>query len=52
MTPPLPSQQLRRQLTEAERRAVIELREQGTIGEEAFRRVERDPDLEELRLPS
>jgi monovalent cation/hydrogen antiporter len=48
--PPLPSQQLRRQLIEAERRAVIELRDQGTIGDEAFRRVERDLDLEELRV--
>jgi CPA1 family monovalent cation:H+ antiporter len=50
MRPPLPSQQLRRQLIEAERRAVIELRDQGTIGDEAFQRVERDLDLEELRV--
>jgi Na+/H+ antiporter len=38
------------ELLDAERRAVIELHHQGVISDEALRRVERDIDLEELRL--
>jgi CPA1 family monovalent cation:H+ antiporter len=40
---------IRQAVLDAERVAVIELRDQGAIGEEALRRVERDIDLEELR---
>jgi len=32
------------------RQAVLELRGRGEIGDEAWRRIERDLDLEELRL--
>lgn len=43
-------QRLRRELLEAERQAVIGLRNQGTITEEVMQRVQRDIDLEDLRL--
>ena len=43
-------QRLRRELLEAERQAVLHLRNDGTITEEVMRRVERDIDLEDLRL--
>src|SRR4029079_2252448 len=43
-------QRLRRELIEAERKAVIELRNTGEISDEVMRRVERDLDLEESRL--
>ena len=43
-------QRLRRELIEAERRAVVELRNTGEISDEVMRRVERDLDLEESRL--
>jgi CPA1 family monovalent cation:H+ antiporter len=43
-------QRLRRELLEAERQAVLHLRNEGTITEEVMRRVERDIDLEDLRL--
>jgi CPA1 family monovalent cation:H+ antiporter len=36
-------------LLDAQRVAVIDLRDRGVIGDEALRRVERDLDLEELR---
>ena len=42
--------QIRRAVIDAERQAVLELRQLGEIGDEAWRRVERDLDLEELRL--
>jgi hypothetical protein len=42
-------EQIRREVLSAERFAVIELRDRGVISDEAFRRVERDLDLEELR---
>jgi CPA1 family monovalent cation:H+ antiporter len=42
--------QIRRAVIDAERQAVLELRQRGEIGDEAWRRVERDLDLEELRL--
>jgi hypothetical protein len=41
--------QLRLKLINAERSAVIDLRDQGTISDAAFRNVERNLDLEELR---
>jgi Na+/H+ antiporter len=43
-------QRLRRELLEAERDAVIELRRQGRITDDVMRRVERDIDLEAARL--
>ncbi len=41
---------IRRAVIEAEREAVIGLRDRGSISDEAMRRVERDLDLEEMRL--
>ncbi len=41
---------IRRAVIDAERDAVIALRDRGSISDEALRRVERDLDLEELRL--
>ena len=43
-------QRLRRELLEAERHAVVELRNTGEISDEVMRRVERDLDLEASRL--
>jgi CPA1 family monovalent cation:H+ antiporter len=43
-------QRLRRELLEAERQAVLSLRNQGTITEEVAQRVQRDIDLEDSRL--
>ena len=43
-------QRLRRELYEAERHAVIEMRNTGEISDEVMRRVERDLDLEVSRL--
>jgi CPA1 family monovalent cation:H+ antiporter len=43
-------QRLRHELIEAERRAVVELRNTGEISDEVMRRVERDLDLEDSRL--
>jgi CPA1 family monovalent cation:H+ antiporter len=43
-------QRLRRELLEAERAAVVGLRREGRISDEVMRRVERDLDLEDLRL--
>jgi CPA1 family monovalent cation:H+ antiporter len=43
-------QRLRRELIDAERHAVVELRNTGDIGDEVMRRVERDLDLEISRL--
>jgi CPA1 family monovalent cation:H+ antiporter len=43
-------QRLRRELLEAERQAVIGLRNEGTITEDVMQRVQRDIDLEDLRL--
>jgi monovalent cation/hydrogen antiporter len=45
-------QRLRRELLEAERHAVLELRNTGEISDEVMRRVERDLDLEVSRLDS
>jgi monovalent cation/hydrogen antiporter len=43
-------QRLRRELLDAERHAVVELRNTGEISEEVMRRVQRDLDLEDSRL--
>ena len=41
---------IRRAVIDAERAAVLDLRDRGVIDDEAWRRVERDLDLEELRM--
>ncbi len=43
-------QRLRRELLDAERRAVVELRRQGKINDDVMNRVQRDLDLEDARL--
>jgi hypothetical protein len=43
-------QKLRRELLDAERRAVVELRNTGEISDDVMRRVEHDLDLEVSRL--
>jgi CPA1 family monovalent cation:H+ antiporter len=43
-------QRLRHELLMAEREAVVELRQEGRIGDDVMRRVVRDLDLEEARL--
>jgi Na+/H+ antiporter len=45
-------QRLRRELLEAERHAVVDMRNTGEISDEVMRRVERDLDLEVSRLDS
>ena len=42
-------EQIRRAVIDAQRVAIIDLRDRGVIGDAALRRVERDLDLEELR---
>jgi monovalent cation/hydrogen antiporter len=46
----LEHRQIRLAILNAEREALIALRDRAAISEEAFRRVERDLDLEELRM--
>ncbi len=46
----LEHRQIRHAVIEAEREAVIRLRDDGRISDDVMRRVERDLDLEELRL--
>jgi Na+/H+ antiporter len=41
---------IRREVIDAERDAIISLRDRGVISDEILRRIERDLDLEELRL--
>lgn len=41
---------LRRDLLRAEREAVLKLRDEGRIGDDVLRRIQRDLDLDELRL--
>jgi hypothetical protein len=41
---------LSRAIIEAERRALIQLRDRGAIGDEVLRRVQRDLDLETMLL--
>jgi monovalent cation/hydrogen antiporter len=43
-------QRLRRELLEAERSAIVELRRQGVINDDAMRRLQLDLDLEDARL--
>jgi Na+/H+ antiporter len=43
-------QRLRRELLEAERSALVQLRNEGRISDEVMRKVERDLDLEDSRL--
>jgi monovalent cation/hydrogen antiporter len=43
-------QRLRRELLEAERQAIVQLRRDGIINDDAMRRLERDLDLEDARL--
>ena len=43
-------QRLRRELLDAERGAVLALRNEGRISEDVMHRVQRDLDLEESRL--
>jgi Na+/H+ antiporter len=43
-------QRLRRELLEAERAAVVRLRREGVINDDVMHRIERDLDLEDLRL--
>jgi CPA1 family monovalent cation:H+ antiporter len=43
-------QRFRRELLEAERATVVDLRRKGVIDDETMRRVERDLDLEDSRL--
>jgi hypothetical protein len=45
-------QALMRELLEAERQMVVELRRQGTINDDVMNRVQRDLDLEDSRLDS
>ena len=42
--------EMRRSVIDAEREAVIGLRDAGTIGDDVLRRVERELDLEDLRM--
>jgi hypothetical protein len=41
---------LQLELIAAERQQVVALRDQGAIGDDVMHRIERDLDLEELRL--
>jgi CPA1 family monovalent cation:H+ antiporter len=41
---------IRREVIDAERRAALQLHERGVIADDVLRRLERDLDLEELRL--
>ena len=41
---------IRREVIDAEREAIIQMRDRGAISDEVLRRVERDIDLEEVRL--
>ena len=41
---------IRRAVIDAERGAVLRLRERGELNDEVWRRIERDLDLEELRM--
>jgi CPA1 family monovalent cation:H+ antiporter len=43
-------QRLRREALQAEREAILDLRNRGVINDEVWRRVERDLDLEDTRL--
>jgi CPA1 family monovalent cation:H+ antiporter len=52
--PPMDQEQIehaaiRQAVIDAQRVAIIDMRDRGVIGDEALRRVERELDLEELR---
>ncbi len=42
--------EIRQSITEAEREALLRLHDTGAVSDEVFRRIERDLDLEELRM--
>jgi CPA1 family monovalent cation:H+ antiporter len=44
------AQNLQRELLRVERRTILNLRDQGDINDETLRRIQRDLDLEEMRL--
>jgi CPA1 family monovalent cation:H+ antiporter len=46
----LEHRQIRRAVLDAERQAVLDLRRRGALDDEAWRHIERDLDLEDLRL--
>jgi Na+/H+ antiporter len=46
----LEHREIRREVIDAEREAIIRLRDAGAVNDDAFRAVERDLDLEELRM--
>ena len=46
----LEHRQIRGAVIEAEREALLQMRERGAVTDDVFRRVERDLDLEELRM--
>ena len=46
----LEHREIRAAVIDAEREALLEMRERGAVSDEVFRRVERDLDLEELRM--
>ena len=46
----LEHRQIRGAVIEAEREALVQMRERGALSDDVFRRVERDLDLEELRM--
>jgi CPA1 family monovalent cation:H+ antiporter len=46
----LEHRQIRGAVIEAEREALVQMRERGAVTDDVFRRVERDIDLEELRM--
>jgi hypothetical protein len=45
----LPSRRLQKERLDAERSAVIELRDQGVINDQVLHEIERDLDLERVR---
>ena len=46
----LEHRQIRASVIDAEREALNQMRERGAVSDDVFRRVERDLDLEELRM--
>jgi Na+/H+ antiporter len=46
----LEHRQIRREVIEAERRAALDMRDRGIISDDVLRRIERDLDLEEVRM--
>lgn len=50
IVPPTHTDELHRELIQTERYMLVKLRDDGTINDEVLRRIERDLDLQELRL--